>query len=261
MKSVGLFGLLLCLLLLLVGCEVPTEDSSAITTFGTQALIDVTADGSGETLVTVELRKGGERAFLDLAAEDSLQVLADGQEKGLERVQRNRALQYVARFTDDKREFLVSFWREKEDDAPASKVTMPNDFRLIEPVGGSVVDLDEPVLLRWGPAEPVGTVAVLVEGKCFASVPSQGAAEGEEEEEEDSFSFSGSLQPVRDSGAVEFRLEDMDGMEEGIPRPVEYCELTFSVVRERAGVLDPHFGHGGQVVARLVRSVTVEGRP
>ena len=39
------------------------------------------------------------------------------------------------------------------------------------------------------------------------------------------------------------------------------CPITITIYRSRAGSLDPAFGHGGSIIARQVRTITVTSAP
>jgi hypothetical protein len=39
------------------------------------------------------------------------------------------------------------------------------------------------------------------------------------------------------------------------------CQVTLTILRQHAGVLDSHFGHGGSIVGEQIRSATFTSTP
>lgn len=217
------------------GCSESVE-STDIRTSGIYPEIDVVANGSGSSRVTVRLKVGGRNSntYLDLKGGDTLEASVDGDTKTLDETSDET---YSASFPVDAEgtEFTIAFLRDEEDEsAPASTVTLPAPFELtVDPREASRAGDD--VELSWDPPG-TGDLAFSMSGDCIKS-------------ETDSIPDSGSF--TISSDAVETFESDKD----------ESCTVEVDLERSRRGSIDPEFTEGGSIVARHVRGGSFTSTP
>jgi hypothetical protein len=227
-RSLGL------MLLLSVACN-ETVDSSDVRTGGVYPEIEVTADGSGDSSVRVELKVGGasSNTYLELRGDDELKVRVGDTTKTM----RESGNGYVASFPEDAEgtEFEISFLRGEEDEsAPLSKVALPAPFELS--LGAREFSrADDDVELSWTPegSEDVGWA---IEGDCIQKDDGSTPDDGE-----------GTLA----KGTIDTFESDKD----------KSCSVELQLTREQYGDLDEAFEKGGRIVARQVRTKSFTSTP
>jgi hypothetical protein len=215
--------------LLAFGCTESVE-SNDVRTSGVYPEITVTATGNGSSTVRVRLKVGGSNSntFLDLKGEDTLEAsIGDEAPKTLD----GSGETYSATFPTDAEgtEFTIAFLRgSQDDDAPASKVTMPAPFDLTVPPGEAGRGADA-VDVTWDPPVAGKQMAWKLSGECIkldsGSTPDDGAYSIE-------------------AGSIETFDADKD----------KTCTANFEMTRSQNGSVDPAFTEGGSVIARHVRT-------
>lgn len=220
--------------LMALACTESVESTDVKTT-GIYPVIEVVADGSGSSDVTVRLKVGGNdsNTFLDLKGEDTLEVTVDGDTKTMDQ----SGNEYRASFNVDAEgtEFTVAFLRgEDDDDAPASTVLMPAPFEMMLAVT-EASRADDAVDYTWEPAGD-GNMATNLSGDCIFDVNDDTPDDGEN-------SIA--------AGTIDTTESKMD----------ETCTLDLTLTRAQSGDIDSAFTEGGSIVARHVRSDSFTSAP
>lgn len=223
-----------------LACE--TVESEDVLTSGVFAGIEVTADGSGNSLVTTRLKVGGgnSNTFLDLSGDDKLEAssgdetLVMKKDKGL-----FNDIKYTAEFEGDAEDkaFAVAFLRTIDDGAPSSTVTLPAPFALTGPDEGTSFSRAEAITITWDNAGKADTMRVSASGDCIHV-------------------FSQDVDG--DPGSFTIAAGSLDELDSEEPAT---CEINVSVRRVRSGSLDPAYGEGGSVTAEVVRARTLTSAP
>ncbi len=225
---------LLPLSLLAFACS-ETVESTDVRTTGIYPEIDVVADGSGRSKVTVKLKVGGDdsNTFLDLTGKDTLEATVEDETKTLDQSDK----QYSASFDVDAEgtEFTVAFLRGGEDtDAPVSKVRLPAPFEL-DIATTEASRADDSVQYDWEPAGD-GAVAWSLSGDCIkldsGTTPDDGTN-------------------VIAAGEIETFRSDEE----------ESCTVDLEVTRTRTGSIDPAFTEGGRIRAKQIRGASFTSNP
>lgn len=222
-------------LLLALGCTEKVE-STDIRTTGIYPEIEVVANGSGSSKVTVRLKVGGDdsNTFLELKGDDTLEVTADGDTKTME----GSGNQYTASFPVDAEgtEFTIAFLRgDVDEDAPASVVSLPAPFEMA--LGASSASrADDAVEFTWEPAAS-GDIAWDLSGECIDSAHDSTPDDGS-----DSIA-AGEIEP-----------KFMDDAEKD-------CTANLSLTRAEPGTIDSAFTEGGSIVAKQVRGDSFTSTP
>jgi hypothetical protein len=221
--------------LLALGCTESVE-STDIRTTGVYPEIEVVANGSGSSKVTVRLKVGGDDSdtFLDLKGDDTLEVTADGDTKTMDQ----SGDEYVASFPIDEEgtEFTIAFLRgDADEDAPASVVSLPAPFEMS--LGASSASrADDAVEYTWEP-EGSGDLEWRLSGDCIESRSGETPDDG-----------SNSIA----AGEIEPKFESDEEKE---------CTAGLSLTRAESGTIDSAFTEGGSIVAKQVRSDSFTSTP
>lgn len=229
----------------LAGCEsIQSED---IATHGIYADLESDGYGSGTTLVSAELRAGGElsNVTVDLGPCDRLAATLGGLERTMAR--RDDVLGRVWYETSFAGEpagapLRVAFLRTDGGgctapgpSAPDSTVTLPAPFSIAAPAAGASLSRSAPFAVSWTPATP-DPMRLTIAGLCVRAA-SFAVAGGTSS----MLVPAGALQPVSD--------------------PLASCAVELELTRFRTGTVDPAFGEGGRFVARQTRRVTAQSVP
>lgn len=213
-----------------------TVESTDIRTTGIYPEIEIIANGSGQSEVTVRLKVGGSNSdtFLDLKGEDTLEVTVDGDTKTLDQSGND----YRAAFDTDAggTEFTIAFLRGDEDEnAPESVVTLPEPFDLV--LGATTASrAEEDVEYTWDPPAS-GNVAWDLTGECIDSTSGSTPDDGT------NAIAAGDIEP-----------KFMDDAEKS-------CTAKLVVGRSQKGTIDPAFTEGGSIVAKQIRADTFTSTP
>ncbi|HET8934946.1 MAG TPA: hypothetical protein VFN67_15970 [Polyangiales bacterium] len=222
------------LLVLSAACK-ETVDSGDVRTSGVYPEIEVTANGSGDSTVRVELKVGGSNSntYLELRGDDELEVTVGDTKKSM----KESGNGYVATFPVDAEgtEFKIAFLRGDEDEnAPESKVALPAPFELtLDQTEASRAD-DE-LKYTWDPAGD-GNIGWEIDGDCI-------------KKDEGS---------TPDDGSNKFGKDDIDTFESDKDKT---CSVQLQLVREKTGHVDAAFEKGGHIVARHVRTKSFTSTP
>jgi hypothetical protein len=222
------------LVLLSVACT-ETVDSDEVRTGGVYPEIEVTADGSGDSTVKVNLKVGGvlSNTYLELRGDDTLEVSAGDKTKEL----RESDDGYTTVFPVDGEatEFTIAFLRGDDDEsAPASTVELPAPFKL------SVKDKEasrksDDVSFSWTPAGD-DNISWHIEGDCIQS--------------------NDGVTPDDGTGTIA-----ADNFVEIEQFKDESCGVTLALTRTTTGRLDSAFEKGGEIVAHQVRKKSFTSKP
>jgi hypothetical protein len=228
--QLGLWSFLL--IALTAACRQEVE-STDVRTSGIYPVVDVRADGSGNTRVEVKLKVGGwaSNTFLELVAEDRLTASAGGVTKDLES---SGAVGYAATFPGDAGgTFAIAFLRGAGDtSAPNTTVTLPAPYDVTlarTEVSRSTGALD----FTWTPAGS-GDLDTSLHGGCINLV----------------------LDTIPDDGAATMAGDAIHADE-----ATDACTVTLTLARTQAGEVDPAFTEGGEVNARQIRTSTFTTTP
>jgi len=156
---------LLVLSVLISACSATTS-SRNIRTAGAVALIDVTSERDKDSVVAAEMVIGGasSNTYMILEGGDELSAEVGGTRKTMVAVGKG---DYEARFPVSEGEFVVSFQREGDDDAPNSRGTMGPPFDIENAHGETPVSrASGTVTLTWSPLDPSADVVVELDGDC-----------------------------------------------------------------------------------------------
>lgn len=223
------------LALLLCAACTETVESGDVRTSGVYPEIEVTADGSGNSTVRVELRVGGSSSntYLELRGDDELEVTVGDSKKSM----KDSGKGYSTSFPVDAEgtEFTIAFLRgDDDDDAPMSTVKLPAPFELtVEETEASRKDDD--LTYTWSP-KGSDNVKWEIEGDCI-------------KQDDGSTPDDGSNKLA--AGEIETFDSDKD----------KSCSVQLQLAREQSGSLDEAFEKGGSIVARHVRKKTFTSTP
>lgn len=224
------------LLGLLAGCSESVE-SNDVRTSGIYPEFEVVADGGGDSEATARLKVGGNNSntYLDLTGDDELTVTANSTERTMDEASGQR---YRVAFEGDDggTEFVFAFLRgDEDDDAPMSKVELPEPFTMMVETANAVRGTDD-VDLTWTEGGS-GDIDLTIRGDCI---------------------FDDFNERTPDDGAHTISAADIH--ERGT-KSDEECTVTVSLSRINSGDLDRAFTEGGEVTARQTRSGTFRSLP
>jgi len=215
--------------------------SDSIDTSGIWAGIEITSNGS-KTDINVELNVGGSSGTnVDLASGDKLQVTSGSTSIDLQRdtdildIDYEGSMDIVASGS----EFTLAFIRDNKEDAPNSKVALPDSFEPILPLSEQSFRFTDPISMAWTPKQDNAVIDISVTSVCKDSTDT------------DVNINSGSTKIV-DSGAYVFNhtATAFDAIDKA-----KGCTTTVTMKREVTGTLDSGFT-GGFIRASQVRTVT-----
>ena len=232
-----------------------TIDSTDLRTSGVSAEMSAVADGSGQTMVTADLRQGsGSSTHLDLKGSDELvAIAATGQSQKMTKVKPSDIANYYvyrASLAVETGVVVVAFNRGPEDtSAPGSQATLPDPFTLAGVVPGQTVTRARGLTLTWTPV-PGGGNMLWTRSGCLSgsgTIPDAGSL---------SFDDAGLASPTLDDPP---RIPlDAATLDAGATRPdggIASCAAQICLERSGSGLVDPAFGAGGSFVTTQRRCV------
>lgn len=235
-------------LLLFIGCsetrKVPTDE----------LLLNakVVTDDNQDADVTVSLEEKDALGNYVLRGGDRLEVTAGNETKKLKR---ESVFGFTARYSaklshDESNEYIVSFTRSaKFDDAPDSRVTVPEEFTILDPQAGAVYRDNDIVTIRWFPTDDGDDFSVAADPTCDHSDGTQSQRAGIEEED------------GNEDGLVDIAVEDiLANTREQEEARIVRCDIKINVKHTREGSVDAAF-KGGSIRGIQRRSITVEFVP
>lgn len=229
---------LLASTLIVLACGCGTTDSSSLLTKGMSAEISAATHGDGTTLVSASLYDGypEQLIFVDLAPGDQLVATAGGTSMTLDKTQLLTLIAYTATFQtgNEGDEFKVDFQRTVDGGAPNSTVTLPAPFTLgTAPTSASRA---QDLTLTWSPSGSTDQMAWEANGDCIQTT-------------------SGSI--PADTGTFTIPANTFV-----LPQgAAQQCQVSLTVLRKRAGSLDPAFGKGGDIIGEQERTAMFTSTP
>ena len=225
------------------GCTSTTSEN--VTTQGISADIDVQADGSGRTFVTVELEVGSGGVggtSLRLSQGDSLTARANGIQQTLtEDSSIFGEYRYVTNFNFDDANtvFTVALARTNGVSAPNSNVALPDGFLISSPTPSDTYGMSDIVPVVWSPSGTSIVPELFVSLTCtltsgLTSVSARSVNVGS-----DSGTANVSVSSIMPPGAIDSS---------------RICEGLVELSRFRVGSLDPNYGAGGRIDAEQVKT-------
>jgi hypothetical protein len=216
------------------GCRQEVE-STDVRTSGVYPVVDVLAEGTGTSRVTVKLKVGGpaSNTFLELTGDDQLTATAAGSTRDLDS---SGTVSYAATFqTEAAGPFVIGFLRGPDDtDAPTTTVNLPEPFTMaLDATEISRAAADLTIVWTAGGA---GNIEETVSGSCIQTI----------------------FETIPDDGTATIsrdRIRPHDG------HTGDSCTVTVTLARVQSGQVDPAFTEGGNVKARQVRSVSFTSTP
>ena len=228
-----------------ITCGCTSTSSENVTTQGISADIDVQADGSGRSFVTVQLEVGSggvNGTSLQLSPGDSLTARANGIQQTLtEDSSIFGEFSYHTNFDFDDANtvFTVALVRNNGISAPNSNVALPDGFVVTSPTPNDTYGSNDTVPIVWSPSGTPIVPDVFVTLTCTltSGLTSIGA------------------RPVNlgsDSGAVNVSVSSI--MPPGAIDTSRLCDGNVELSRFRTGSLDPNYGEGGRIDAEQVQN-------
>jgi hypothetical protein len=223
------------------GCS--STSSENVTTQGIHADIDVFANGSGSTVVDVELEVGGDgitRTSLELGRGDTLTVTANGIQKTMtEDASILGRFRYIASFDFDDAGtmFTVAFIRNNGTNAPNSNVTLPEGFIVQSPLNNDIFSLADDIPIAWTPSGTSIVPSIQVSLSC----PTTSGI---------SFTDTESVTLSSDTGVASLPVAAVIPI--GTLDTTRLCEGEVHFSRWRRGNLDPNYGEGGDITAEHI---------
>lgn len=221
------------------GCSsVKSED---VYTDALYANLTAISDGDG-TRAEAVLRVGGAASttYVQLTGGDTITVTGGAESSEMTETNLGNLYGYVADLAvqDEDTEFLFDLERTLDDGAPNSTCTLPAPLEILSPADGDSTSRGAASLtVTWDPSGENDDLLVSVSGDCFSNVEESVAG---------------------DPGTYTFEpgtLESFEGSED------ETCSGTVTVLRKRAGTLDPGYGEGGEIYCGQQRTVDITVAP
>ncbi len=157
---------------------------------------------------------------------------------------------YITRFDYQSGvDYVVSFSRQQDRNAPDSRVTLPPAFTIVTPANRQQVTNGETVLVSWSPTGAPARAELSYDAECtFLSGPN-------------SFS-SGTLSTDLNADGREFVRIDpiVDLARSNTPSTITRCSIDVTVRHELQGRVDPAFD-GGTAKGIVSRKVNLDYIP
>ena len=158
---------------------------------------------------------------------------------------------YIARFDYQPGvDFVVSFYRNQDRNAPDSRVILPPDFTIVTPANGQNVSDGDTVMVSWTPA---GTPPVRVGMNYSAECTLVGGALSVSSGTLDDDSNGDGREAVRIDPIINFVRSSATGS-------ISRCSIDIKVRHELQGRIDPAF-RNGTAMGVVSRKVTLDYIP
>jgi hypothetical protein len=231
-------SLLVTVLLLGSGCV--SADSNRVPTDQIAAELQVTADGSGQTIAHGWLwtHRAGDpplnETSIELVDGDRLVASSSGSSLAMQETEILNAYGYDAIFDSDGagQSFQIALMRDSDASAPSSSVTLPAPFTVTVP---TTFARSAPLTVTWTSSGSADEMRFRFVGACVDA----------------------ELGPVADTGQATFPAGAVTAKAGG---PAS-CMLSLEASRSRSGSLDPAYGQGGAITATQQRTVTLTATP
>jgi len=226
-------------------CACSNTSSDNVTTEGIRADIDVFSDGSGRTLIDVQLEVGSDgigSTSLELGPSDSLTVTANGIQKTMiEDASILGEFSYEANydFDDGGTLFTVSFVRNNGMSAPNSNVVLPDGFIVQSPTSNDVLGQADTIPIAWTPSGTSIVPTIQVSLSCFLNSAVM-------------ITDTSAATVTADTGVANLPVAAVIPI--GSLDTSRLCEGEVRLSRWRRGNLDPNYGEGGDITAEQIES-------
>lgn len=221
------------------GCD--AVDSTDVTTAEIRLSVDIEVDESGAAGAVAHLTTDNdallEETFVRLAAGDQLWISVGGEAQPMveEHVALLNIYQYAARLDgiDGGDRIEVAFTRDSGEDAPRSRVVVPDEFSITAP--SESFSRRDGIDIAWSRAAAAERSTLLASGSCFESISER---------------FDGN------PGRAELSSRDFVDTTNATS-----CEAAFEVRLGNDASVDPHYGRGGTICAHQVRVMQMIALP
>ncbi|MRG91981.1 hypothetical protein [Polyangium spumosum] len=221
----------------LSGCK-ETVDSQNIRTQGIAAILSATAENDQETRLIATLKVGGDESntYVDLSGGD--RIFASAGDQRVEMKTQDTGV-YEAKFNTaaEGTEFLVDLQRETDDDAPASRGTLPAPFALT--IGASQVSRAADITVTWTPFDSKDDVRLELNGPCI---------------------FLETIDVPGDTGTHTILANSLQATGPS-DQPPPTCDVEVTMTRSRSGTTDATFDSESSFVLEQVRSGSFTSTP
>jgi hypothetical protein len=216
-----------------------THESSDVLTSGIYASITAQATGNGTTNVSATLFVGNPLGlnYVELTGDDKLLVKTAGMTKQMRETEVLGTVGHNVEFAVDAEgtQFTVEFARTIDEGAPSSIATLPAKFDIT--ASPATASRAQTIQFQWSPSGGSDPMSWTATGDCIELESS----------------------PVTDTGSHTIEAARLKKrMNTNVP---DSCEITITVMRSRAGTLDPHYGKGGEVRGIQARTFKLTSTP
>lgn len=225
-------------------CAACTSVQSAdVKTAGMSAIMQVSADATGATRATAEIHvDNNDTDFVTLSSGDALVVTAGSQSQTMSEIDFAGGVSYQASFSGldaNGTQYTIAFNRTSDVSAPSSTCMLPNPFNITAPTANSTFSrASDNIMVTYDTMGTMDQMNWSAGGDCV-----QGEVGGTVASDSGTFTVAmGSLVPTN-------------------PPVPATCQAHITLTRSRPGQLDSHFGSGGSITARQVRTVTFNSTP
>ena len=156
---------------------------------------------------------------------------------------------YIARFNYQPGvDYVVSFNRQQDRNAPDSRVVLPPDFTIVTPANRQQVTDGEVLLVSWSPTGAPARAFLSYDAECTLVSGSSTA--------------TGTLSTDVDADGREFVAINpiVSNARSGATSAITRCSIDITVSHERQGRIDPAFD-GGTAVGIVSRTVNLDYIP
>jgi len=156
---------------------------------------------------------------------------------------------YIARFDYQPGvDYVVSFYRQEDRNAPDSRVVLPPDFTIVTPANNQQVTDGEVLVVSWSPTGAPARASMSYAAECTLL-----AGTG---------TSSGQLSTDVDADGREFVSINsiVSAVRANVTSTITRCRIDVIVSHERQGRIDPAFD-GGQAVGIVSRTVRLDYIP
>ena len=225
-------------------CSTESTESENIASPGIFARMNVDAQSTGSTKVTVELNVGGSNGTnISLTSNERLEATNGNETKIMNRDTDFLDIDYEINFdnSDSAQPFQVTLFRATGEVIDGSSVMLPPNFDISSPSSGQSFVFDDLLPIIWAPSDPGRSIELVATTRCTLTTGATRIS---------SRSFD-----INDDGSENFTLGLLDAATSAEIDRARACELSLSLERSRTGTVDPDFGSGGSMRSRQVRDV------
>jgi hypothetical protein len=216
-----------------------THESSDVLTSGIYASITAQSTGNGTTDVGATLYVGNPLGlnFVELTGDDQLLVKSGSMTKEMRETQLLGTVSHHVEFATDAEgaQFEVVFARSLDDGAPSSVATLPAKFSIT--TASQTASRAQAVSVAWTPSGTADNMSWTATGDCI---------------ELESAPMADTGTATIPAGALKKRMA---------ANTPDQCDVTITLMRSRAGMLDPHYGKGGEVRGIQARTLAITSTP